>query len=94
MKNNTKKSCDSSLHKDTEANSGNQYGAKNLKHQLMKEKNKIFRNAAFMGLVNTNKISLEDLADFNDKNFIKEESLKTLVKVKINTLFYILLHTI
>ncbi|XP_032679418.1 uncharacterized protein LOC116847931 isoform X2 [Odontomachus brunneus] len=78
-KSESKESCKSSLHKDTKVNSEDQPELKTSKHQLMEKNNKIFRNAAIMGLVKINKISLEDLADSSNKNCTKEESrLKTL----------------
>ncbi|XP_011151716.1 uncharacterized protein LOC105190599 [Harpegnathos saltator] len=75
-----KESHKSCSHKDTEAKSEDQYEIKNSEHhQLIKREDKIFRNAAFMGLVNTKQISLEDLVSSSNKNCTKNENrLKTL----------------
>lgn len=91
---NRKESCELSSQKSTETNSGDQPNTKNSEyHKLMKQKDKIFRNAAIMGLVNTNKILLEDLINSNSKSCTKEEDrLKTLVNIKINIHLYLCIY--
>lgn len=51
---------------------------KDLNDKYTKQKNRLYRNAAIMGLVNTKKITLQDLIYFNESTARKKKS-ETLV---------------
>ncbi|XP_014487899.1 PREDICTED: uncharacterized protein LOC106751514, partial [Dinoponera quadriceps] len=79
---NRKKSCELPLYKSTEVNQSELKSSEN--HKLTETKNKIFRNAAIMGLVNTKKISLEDLIKSNNKSCAREEDRLRTLDTKID----------
>lgn len=56
--------------------------AKNLNDKCIKQKDKLYRNAAIMGLVKTKKISMQDLISFNNENSTRKEGEpETLVSI-------------
>lgn len=52
----------------------NQSEIKNLNDKCIKQKNRLLRNAAIMGLVKTKKISLQDLTNFSNENSPRKEN--------------------
>jgi len=70
----------------------NQPEAKNLNVKCIKQSDKLYRNAAIMGLVKTKKISMQDLITFSNENSArKEDEPETLVSI---TLYYNVVHNI
>jgi len=61
----------------------NQPKANNLNDRCIKQKDKLYRNAAFMGLLKTNKISLQDLI-MNENPIRKKDELETMVSISNN----------
>ncbi|KYM80461.1 hypothetical protein ALC53_09011 [Atta colombica] len=55
----------------------NQLKTNNLNDRCIKQKDKLYRNAAFMGLLKTNKISLQDLI-MNENPIRKKDELETM----------------
>lgn len=58
----------------------NQPKANNLNDKYIQQKDKLYRNAAIMGLLKTNKISLQDLI-INENPIRKEDELETMVSI-------------
>lgn len=48
--------------------------SENLNDKCIKQKNRLLRNAAIMGLVKTKKISLQDLTNFSNENSPRKEN--------------------
>ncbi|XP_018347582.1 PREDICTED: uncharacterized protein LOC108751723 isoform X2 [Trachymyrmex septentrionalis] len=61
----------------------NQPKANNLNDKCIKQKDKLYRNAAIMGLLKTNKISLQDLI-MNENPIRKKDELETMHEIAFN----------